>query len=177
MGTYGPAYEERLDGHRIRKQHEVVRDLMLDGAWRTLPEIARLTDYPEASISAQLRHLRKERFGAYTVEKRRRDGPGHGTWEYRVRPPRPKPPPEPPLAWKDTMNREWIVTSRDQVAHLLPATWNDLHRTADVKAACGATFKRRGIITSHRRHPHATIKCYRCTRAEREAASPHETTT
>lgn len=75
------------------------------------------------------------------------------------------------------VSREWIVTSSDQVAHLLPAGWDDEHATADVRAACGATFKRRGIITSHRRHPHATIKCYRCTRAEREAVSRTETTT
>ena len=37
----------------------------------------------EGSISAQFRHLRKQRFGAYAVEKRRRQ-PAGGTWEYRV---------------------------------------------------------------------------------------------
>jgi hypothetical protein len=57
-------------------------------AWRTLAEIARATRYPEASVSAQLRHLRKSRFGGYRVRKRLRRGERefqHGpTWEYRV---------------------------------------------------------------------------------------------
>ena len=82
-GTYGPAYNERLDGERIRKQHEVIRDLTLGFEWWTLHEISERTGYPEASISAQLRHLRKKRFGGYTVNKRRREEEG-GTWEYQV---------------------------------------------------------------------------------------------
>ncbi len=82
---------------RLRRQHEVIRDLLLHnpmssyrkgGPWWTLSEIAQWTGYPEASISAQLRHLRRKRFGSYRVEKRRRDE--GGTWEYRVR--RPEPP-------------------------------------------------------------------------------------
>jgi hypothetical protein len=76
----GPTVEP-CDNPRLTKQHEVVRDLMLDGAWRTLAEIETLTGYPQASISAQLRHLRKERFGGYRVPKRRRS---EGTWEYAM---------------------------------------------------------------------------------------------
>jgi hypothetical protein len=60
-------------------------------AWRSLAEIARATRYPEASVSAQLRHLRKSRFGGYRVRKRlRRSESGERefqrgpTWEYRV---------------------------------------------------------------------------------------------
>ncbi len=62
------------------------------GAWLTLRELSRLTRYGEASISAQLRHLRKPECGAYLVEKQRRraeealrsneEGP---VWEYRLR--------------------------------------------------------------------------------------------
>ena len=69
---------------RLLQQHETIRDLMLDGRWRTLGEIAEKTDYPEASISAQLRHLRKPRFGKFRVEKQRRNGISSGLWEYRV---------------------------------------------------------------------------------------------
>jgi len=84
--TFGPAYDPQKDGPRLRRQHEVIRDLMLDGLWRSLPEIALATGYPEASISAQLRHLRKERFGSYEMTKRRRsDG---GLYEYHVEPPK-----------------------------------------------------------------------------------------
>ena len=78
-------------------QAEVIRDVLLsaaecrprDGGWMTLHELGALTSYGEASISAQLRHLRKARFGAYVIEKRRRgdsstgSGAG-GVWEYRI---------------------------------------------------------------------------------------------
>lgn len=57
-------------------QLDEIRDLMLAATarnnWLTLAEIAGLTEIGEASISAQLRHLRKRRHGRYRVEKRRR---------------------------------------------------------------------------------------------------------
>lgn len=81
MSTFGPDFEFSKDGHRILKQHEIIRDFMLDGKWRTLREISVNLGYPEASVSAQLRHLRKPRFGCYTVKKRRKTV---GTWEYQV---------------------------------------------------------------------------------------------
>jgi hypothetical protein len=82
MSTFGPAYNEGLDGKRIKKQREVIRDFLLENRnWFTLSELHSLLQYPEASISAQLRHLRKERFGSYTVNKKRRTT---GTWEYKL---------------------------------------------------------------------------------------------
>ena len=80
----------------LRTQREVICDVMLSAAerraWLTLKELARLTKYGEASISAQLRHLRKPRYGAFRVEKRPRDGEtsvcvAHDApvWEYQVR--------------------------------------------------------------------------------------------
>src|SRR5215475_15604200 len=80
---------------RLRTQREVLRDVMLSanecGAWLTLSELAAMTRYPAASISAQLRHLKKPRFGNYELEKRMRDksdlysGNAHGAvWEYRL---------------------------------------------------------------------------------------------
>src|SRR6202011_4898132 len=51
------------DARRLRSQREVIRDVMLAAAdcdtWLTLGELRTLTHYGEASISAQLRHLRK----------------------------------------------------------------------------------------------------------------------
>lgn len=78
-----------------RRQREVIRDVMLSAGqcatWLTLEELAKLTHDPPASISAQLRHLRKPRFGAFAVVKRARRanesmrGEGFGTlWEYSV---------------------------------------------------------------------------------------------
>lgn len=72
--------------------------------------------------------------------------------------------------------REWSVTSSDQIAHLLPAGWNDPATAPEiVKAACGARFKRRSAVMAARKHPHATLKCYACTRAEQRLASANET--
>jgi predicted transcriptional regulator len=83
---YGPTFDKQLDGGRLRHQHEKIRDWMLvQNDWKTLAEIREALGFPESSISAQLRHLRKRQFGGYRVEKRRRNG--KGTWEYRVLPP------------------------------------------------------------------------------------------
>ncbi|MGB8476484.1 MAG: hypothetical protein WCE61_20580 [Candidatus Acidiferrum sp.] len=88
--------EEETRPVQLRRQREVIRDVMLSAgqcaAWLTLDELAKLTHYPPASISAQLRHLRKPRFGAFAVVKRcravdkamRADGFG-AVWEYSVR--------------------------------------------------------------------------------------------
>lgn len=56
---------------------------MADGQWRTLAEISAVTGDPPASVSAQLRHLRKPRFGAHLVSKRHL---GQGLYVYRVLP-------------------------------------------------------------------------------------------
>lgn len=83
MSTFGLAYNPKLDGERIQKQQDRVREWMLaHGGWGTLAEIRDALGYSDASISAQLRHLRKPQFGSYRVEKRRRNR--RGTWEYRV---------------------------------------------------------------------------------------------
>jgi len=81
----GPEYRPEDHG-RLSKQHDRIKDLMLDGEWRTLEEIAQATGDPASSVSAQLRHLRKPRFGGYTVERRARGQRDHGLFEYRVMP-------------------------------------------------------------------------------------------
>lgn len=81
--TFGPAYDPKKDANRVMTQHEVIKGFMLNtGKWWTLQDLRYNLNYPESSISAQLRHLRKKEFGSYIVERRRRSG---GTWEYRVR--------------------------------------------------------------------------------------------
>jgi hypothetical protein len=78
----GPCYDPALDHERLTQQLGRVFNLMRDGSWRSLNEIADATLDPHASISAQLRHLRKPRFGGYQVNKRRRGD--SGIWEYQV---------------------------------------------------------------------------------------------
>ena len=77
----GITYSHRLDHARLSLQRQRVWDLMQDGHWHTLEEIAHATGSPEASVSARLRDLRKPRFGAHNVERRRVAG---GLHEYRV---------------------------------------------------------------------------------------------
>lgn len=77
----GPEYDAKRDGDRLWVQHRRIFALMRDGIWRTLQEIADHTGDPTPSVSAQLRHLRKKRFGAHTVE---RQHVGRGLYEYRL---------------------------------------------------------------------------------------------
>jgi hypothetical protein len=88
-----PARQGIYDAHRLRSQRDVIRDVMLAAAdcdtWLTLAELRALTQYGEASISAQLRHLRKSTNGGYVVIKRRREDAtpaqaGEYMWEYRI---------------------------------------------------------------------------------------------
>ena len=82
--TFGPTCTEQ-DVPRLLTQLERVKAYLSTHQWYTLSEIEAYTGYPQASISAQMRHLRKPKFGAYTVTKRRRVN-GCGTWEYRLLP-------------------------------------------------------------------------------------------
>lgn len=76
----GETYDAEKDRARLAAQLGHVRELMLDGQARTLGEIhADLVSrcgasYPEASISARLRDLRKPKFGGYVVARTRVPG-------------------------------------------------------------------------------------------------------
>ena len=70
-----------VDHERLGAQLHRIFTLMRDGKWRTLKAIAEKTGDPESSVSAQLRHLRKPRFGSHDVERQHL---GHGLYEYRV---------------------------------------------------------------------------------------------
>jgi len=85
---YSPAFDlERLTG-QIRR----VYDLMRDGCWRTLDEIATTTGDPAASVSAQLRNLRKPEFGSHKIDKRARGDRSTGLFEYQLFIPLTEPP-------------------------------------------------------------------------------------
>ena len=78
----GATIDDALDTDRLRRQLDRVRTLLLtEYKWHTLAEIREAIGVPEASASARLRDLRKERFGSYTIERRRRS---RGTFEYRM---------------------------------------------------------------------------------------------
>ncbi len=80
----GAGYVPSRDDVRLRGQVRRIFNLMSDGWWRTLGEIEDITRDQPGSISAQLRHLRKERFGGHTVNKRHRGDAANGLYEYQL---------------------------------------------------------------------------------------------
>ena len=79
-----PVAHFKHDDIRLTGQIARVYHCMKDSRWRTLDELAAETGDPHASVSAQLRHLRKDRFGGHTVEKQPRGDRSHGLFEYRL---------------------------------------------------------------------------------------------
>jgi hypothetical protein len=94
----GAGYDPKFDRYRLTQQIERIRHYMLLAGWKTLREIKSDLQwtyapsvFPESSISAQLRNLRKPPF-SHRLDKRRRagvHGPGAGIWEYRLQSPEP----------------------------------------------------------------------------------------
>lgn len=80
----GSDYIRSKDDVRLTGQILRVFNCMSDGVFRTLGEIEAITGDPQASISAQLRHLRKERFGSHEINKRRRGEIENGLFEYQL---------------------------------------------------------------------------------------------
>lgn len=80
----GSDYVPEFDDERLKGQIKKIYELMIDGKWRTLSEIEQLTNYAQASISAQLRHLRKEGFGSHIINKRNRGIREKGLFEYQL---------------------------------------------------------------------------------------------
>lgn len=77
----GDDYQPMRDDVRLTDQLKRIWEVVKDQQWHTIHEISTRTRAPEASVSAQLRHLRKERFGRHTVEK---EYLGDGLYRYRV---------------------------------------------------------------------------------------------
>lgn len=81
MRFNGADYVPERDDERLSSQYRRIFALMSDGQWRSLAAIAVATGDPTPSISAQLRHMRKPRFGGYTVNRRYLSG---GFYEYQL---------------------------------------------------------------------------------------------
>lgn len=75
----GSDVDMNRDAKRLTGQILDIYNLMKDGEWRTLGGIEAATGHGQASVSAQLRNLRKRDFGLHTIEKRHL---GRGLYEY-----------------------------------------------------------------------------------------------
>lgn len=108
----GPDYKPEYDDARLTGQALRIFDLMKDEKWRTLQEIQEVTGDMQASISAQLRHLRKPKFGDHLVDKRARGDRSHGLFEYQLIP-RERLIKLSQLPQMDTdKNHDWIRSSK-----------------------------------------------------------------
>ena len=77
----GSDYNPARDDERLGRQMDRVKKVCRSGVPMTLASIAKETGDPEASVSAQLRHLRKDKHGAHTVHK---IYISHGLYLYKV---------------------------------------------------------------------------------------------
>src|SRR5215813_5548728 len=82
----GATYEPEHDQERLAGQLARVLNLMRDGRWRSLREIAEAVHGSEAGVSARLRDLRKKDFGQHTVNRRARGKRDKGHFEYQLIP-------------------------------------------------------------------------------------------
>jgi hypothetical protein len=78
----GSDYVPARDDRRLTGQQELIWEVMKSGKEYTLWQISEITKQPEASISAQLRHLRKPRFGSHEVTKKY---VGSGLYTYKLK--------------------------------------------------------------------------------------------
>tara|TARA_R110000822_G_scaffold37824_2_gene105605 strand:+ start:855 stop:1130 length:276 start_codon:yes stop_codon:yes gene_type:complete len=65
----GSNYQPERDDSRLTKQIDRVYNACSHGDPMTLSQISQKTGDPEASVSAQLRHLRKAKNGEHRVDK------------------------------------------------------------------------------------------------------------
>ncbi len=88
---FTPKLSPRFDGATVEPEDQVrlanylvkVVQVMSDGEWWTLRQLADRVGCSESSASARLRDLKKRKFGSWNVEKDR-VAPGSGLWKYRL---------------------------------------------------------------------------------------------
>lgn len=94
-----PPPAERFDGETYSAEQDCARltgqllrcfELMSDGKWWTIRELADIAECSDQSASARIRDLRKPKFGGHIVDRRRcdendlRHGYRKGTHFYRL---------------------------------------------------------------------------------------------
>lgn len=81
----GDTYEPLQDKERLETLFERVKSTMAGAQWWTLEELAAQAKGSQASVSARIRDLRKERFGGWEIVRRRlQSAPESGVWEYQM---------------------------------------------------------------------------------------------
>lgn len=79
----GETFDSKRDKARLSGQLHAVALIFSDHRWHTLSEISKRIGASEASVSARIRDLRKERFGSHVIEREHVEG---GLFQYRMIP-------------------------------------------------------------------------------------------
>jgi len=79
----GATFDPAKDQLRLQGQLSRVFTAMSDHQWWTLADLQKECGGSEAGISARIRDLRKERWGAHEIERRRVSD--SGLYEYRLK--------------------------------------------------------------------------------------------
>lgn len=77
----GESYCQDRDHGRLRRQLNLVYQIMSDNGWHTLRELAEAVGCEPQSASARIRDLRKEQYGGHQIERERVEG---GLFKYRL---------------------------------------------------------------------------------------------
>jgi len=77
----GHDYDHGRDCIRLTGQLERVFECLSDGEYKTFDDIRVVTGDPVTSISAQIRNLRKDKFGGHTIDRMHC---GNGLYKYRM---------------------------------------------------------------------------------------------
>lgn len=77
----GSDYVQERDSKRLSTQLGQIEYFMEDKGYLSLQEISDATGHPHASVSAQLRNLRKERFGSRVIDKKY---VANGLYQYKL---------------------------------------------------------------------------------------------
>lgn len=83
----GALYNPATDDQRLYRQIGRVFNALANGRWWSLTDLAAVTDDPVASISAQLRHLRKAKHGSWIIDVEAAESRSRGLFIYRMRNP------------------------------------------------------------------------------------------
>lgn len=147
----GSDYDHTRDAPRLTDQLQRVYDCLSDNRWHSLEDIAQCTGDPTPSISAQIRHLRKARFGGWEVEK---EYQGNGLYLYRLTGAKAEPATEPPA---DTTSLppaapELLEAAEIQIARLsgqledLESFHSDIILGCDIDKGSQGLFRQKRVV-------------------------------
>ena len=79
----GADIDQERDDARLKQQINIIRKRMENAGWLTVQQLSQELGYPATSVSAQIRNLRKDKFGGRYVERRYQ---GNGLYEFKLHP-------------------------------------------------------------------------------------------